>query len=578
MIRHRAFLSSGATLLLLTSTTQAQVASAILRVGDAPIGAAPGVMVTTLGGTSANEVGGVVVRVTLSSTNHAFWGAASSFSGVLIREEELVISGYEQSAFEGFFGASDLGNISYSPTCKNLTTLVTGLDCAWVDATPLAVEGDPIPTLPGMKYRFASRPGITASGIPYWVSGINDIATNTNQGDGIFYGAGATCLSKTGDPAPAPLTSFVSATDFDVRFSKFGTYNIQGLSTTDVATANTHIVVNGAIALDAGGNRVSEGTLVSIAAGGLGGEAWLNFGSLGVNEAGDWFAEGNTNGAAATNSFIVKNGVILYREGQVVGGLTLFGTVASAGAYMNDAGNIGYAWDTVGSITGIFVDNTLLLKEGDTVDFDGDGIVEATSIFKAQTVGLSLTVGNTHLSFGAIVTVAGVDRNCILVIALPNAATSFCSGDGSGTVCPCANGGLAGRGCASSSFANGARLTASGKAGASAVTDTLTLTASDVSGPGLFFQGTSQFAGGSGLTFGDGLLCAGGTITRMGVVFPASGSATYPGGLTPNPIHISGATSSGDVRHYQCWYRDSSVFCAAETYNLTQGVTVTWGP
>lgn len=157
-------------------------------------------------------------------------------------------------------------------------------------------------------------------------------------------------------------------------------------------------------------------------------------------------------------------------------------------------------------------------------------------------------------------------------------STPFCFGDGTGTACPCANSGALGNGCANSSFAAGAKLAASGIAGASAGTDTLVLTASNIPGPGLFFQGAGQFAGGLGIAFGDGLLCAGGAILRMGVVFPTGSSASYPGGLTPNPIHGAGTTTAGDVRHYQCWYRDAPVFCTADTYNLTQGLTLTWGP
>ncbi len=157
-------------------------------------------------------------------------------------------------------------------------------------------------------------------------------------------------------------------------------------------------------------------------------------------------------------------------------------------------------------------------------------------------------------------------------------STGFCFGDGTGTACPCGNSGSAGNGCANSSFAAGARLSSGGIAGASVGTDSLVLTASDIPGPGLFFQGDGQFGGGNGITFGDGLLCAGGTILRLGVVFPTGSSASYPGGLTPNPIHVGGATSAGDVRHYQCWYRDAVVFCSVDTYNLTQGLTLTWGP
>jgi hypothetical protein len=102
--------------------------------------------------------------------------------------------------------------------------------------------------------------------------------------------------------------------------------------------------------------------------------------------------------------------------------------------------------------------------------------------------------------------------------------------------------------------------------------------ATDVPGPGLFFQGTGQYGGGAGITFGDGLLCAGGTITRMGVVFPTGSSASYPGGLTPAPIHVAGGPiAAGDVRHYQCWYRDAASFCTSENDNLTPGLTLTWG-
>jgi hypothetical protein len=70
---------------------------------------------------------------------------------------------------------------------------------------------------------------------------------------------------------------------------------------------------------------------VSVAAGAVGVENWQNWGSLGVNEAGDWMVEGDTSGATTTDSFIAKNGVILYREGSVVGGLTLTGGRAQRG-------------------------------------------------------------------------------------------------------------------------------------------------------------------------------------------------------------------------------------------------------
>ncbi len=110
---------------------------------------------------------------------------------------------------------------------------------------------------------------------------------------------------------------------------------------------------------------------------------------------------------------------------------------------------------------------------------------------------------------------------------------------------------------------------------ASVTADTVVLTAQDITGPGLFYQGT----GPSDIPFGDGKLCAAVGIIRLGVVFPTAGSASYPGGLTPNPVHIQGLVpGSGGVRHYQTWYRDALPFCTSATFNLTQGLTLTWRP
>jgi hypothetical protein len=96
------------------------------------------------------------------------------------------------------------------------------------------------------------------------------------------------------------------------------------------------------------------------------------------------------------------------------------------------------------------------------------------------------------------------------VIVFPNLlpiGTAFCSGDGSGVACPCGNSGSAGNGCANSTFAAGGKLAGTGVASVTPGSDSLVLTATNVSGPGLFFQGTAQISGGSGTAFGDGLLC-----------------------------------------------------------------------
>ncbi|MDZ4773957.1 MAG: hypothetical protein SGI72_12580 [Planctomycetota bacterium] len=155
-------------------------------------------------------------------------------------------------------------------------------------------------------------------------------------------------------------------------------------------------------------------------------------------------------------------------------------------------------------------------------------------------------------------------------------STTFCTGDAVGTTClACGNNGAAGRGCANSGFAGGTRLANSGIASVSA--DTLVLTTTDITGPGLFFQANGLAA--NPITFGDGMLCAAAGILRLGVVFPTAGSSSYPGGLTPNPITIGGGPIfASDVKHYQCWYRDAIAFCTASTFNTSNGISLTWGP
>ncbi|MBL8858201.1 MAG: DNRLRE domain-containing protein [Planctomycetes bacterium] len=164
-----------------------------------------------------------------------------------------------------------------------------------------------------------------------------------------------------------------------------------------------------------------------------------------------------------------------------------------------------------------------------------------------------------------------------IVFTPPSPFAAFCFGDGSGTACPCANAGLTGNGCGSSSHPNGANLTATGVPSIS--NDTLILQGSGMSSVGgvLYFQGSAPMVAGAGLVFGDGLLCAGGTILRLGVKINSGGASQWPEVGDPS-ISVKGlVTTPGSIRHYQGWYRDSAVFCNPETFNLTNGLTVTWG-
>jgi hypothetical protein len=158
----------------------------------------------------------------------------------------------------------------------------------------------------------------------------------------------------------------------------------------------------------------------------------------------------------------------------------------------------------------------------------------------------------------------------------PPVGTPYCFGDGTATPCPCGNAGAAGNGCASSLVAAGANLGATGTP--SIVSDSITLLGSGMpNSSALYFQGTAQQNGGLGSVFGDGVRCAAGTVIRLKTVTNVAGASQYPGGgdLT---VSVRGAIAAPGNRTYQVWYRNAAAFCTASTFNLSNGLQLTWQP
>jgi hypothetical protein len=156
--------------------------------------------------------------------------------------------------------------------------------------------------------------------------------------------------------------------------------------------------------------------------------------------------------------------------------------------------------------------------------------------------------------------------------------TVYCSGDGTATACPCGNSGAAGNGCANSLNPGGAHIAGSGVASVAA--DSFVLTGTGMpNASALYFQGTIQVAGGAGAVFGDGLRCAAGTVIRLATKLNSGGTSSYPSG-TDTPIHTKGMIPiTGGTRDYQVWYRNADpVFCPPATFNLSNGLQVTWLP
>jgi len=160
---------------------------------------------------------------------------------------------------------------------------------------------------------------------------------------------------------------------------------------------------------------------------------------------------------------------------------------------------------------------------------------------------------------------------------------AFCAGDGVSNACPCANSGLAGRGCDNSVASGGAWLTASGSASLSADTLVLSSAGELPTALSIVLQGDNAI---TPVNFGDGLRCAGGTLRRLYVQSAVGGAISVPG---PGDLSVSARSASlgdtialGGSRVYQAYYRDpSSSFCPSPsggTFNVSGAIFATWAP
>ncbi len=213
-----------------------------------------------------------------------------------------------------------------------------------------------------------------------------------------------------------------------------------------------------------------------------------------------------------------------------------------------------------------------------------NGLVLATTLFCAPAPDYPGYV-NPVLPGEVIDGVLYTHVDHLVTTTLPNGGfrgttiAAFCSGDGSASGCPCANVGLSGHGCENSLGTGGGLLVASGTPSVSADTLELDGSAMSASGSVLYFQGTVAVNGAQGVTFGDGLRCVGGSVTRLGTRQNSGGTSGYGAPLGDTPISVKGLVPiSGGTRYYQAWYRNSGAFCTSSTFNLTNGVAVTWIP
>jgi hypothetical protein len=293
-----------------------------------------------------------------------------------------------------------------------------------------------------------------------------------------------------------------------------------------------------------------------------------------INDASQYVMRVNLDGSTLDDELILRDGlVVIAREGFGPASISPYAiTGFGTGSLRIDAtGNTFWLgdWndpDTTRDV-GIFRNDQLLVQEGLTM-------VGGQTIESISTVQTDFTISpdGRYLLFECRLQ-GGVDA-AVLLDLNGSPPQGFCFGDGTGTPCPCGNAGATGNGCASSVNASGANLAASGSS--SLTFDTLVLSGTGMpDSSALYFQGTSRASGGNGALFGDGLRCAAGSIVRLKTIVNASGASQYPEAGDPD-VSLRGMITAPGTRTYQVWYRNAAAFCTASTFNLSNGVLVTW--
>ena len=79
--------------------------------------------------------------------------------------------------------------------------------------------------------------------------------------------------------------------------------------------------------------------------------------------------------------------------------------------------------------------------------------------------------------------------------------------------------------------------------------------------------------------FGDGVRCADGSLIRLRTKQNVGGASQFPDSTDTLTLSARGGTPPGSalVGYYQVYYRNSAgAFCPPETFNVSNGIIITW--
>lgn len=376
------------------------VPTGLLHEGDPYPGGGPDEFVRSLGSLWVNGVGGYGLTLLNEDSSggslnfHTLWGNFTGGPGMRIFEEGAVDGNYQAISIQTDAKGDNNGNVYYSASTLDTST-GDSLDAMWINNTALAVEGESIPSLPGMFYSFASGVSVSDDGSRFlWVAGLTSTSGGSTENRALM-DQNENVVWKGGDTLPGysvPLDT--STPTFQTHVSAAGSNYISEANLDTGSSLNDGAMIYNSAALNSHGTNLREGNAVPASTPGMvAGESWDNFDDYRTNEAGDYYVTGDTDASTSVDEFVYANDRFVLREGDIVSHRILPGqsytlTGSIDGIDLNEDGDWVVRWAIDSSTNdALLLNGKVILQEGDKIDFDGDGAIDPNATI-SQFTGL----------------------------------------------------------------------------------------------------------------------------------------------------------------------------------------------
>lgn len=539
---------------LAATSALAPAQTALLREGDPAPGGASG----TVAGFSipaVNSAGGygcVIVWQDGGVNRFGIWGTLTPGAATLVREPGT-LAGLEQVAFADGLGMNDT---SFAYAAMSVQSGGGApIETLWIDDTLVVAQNQLAPDGTG-RFRYVQRPTLTTGGALAYFAGSAPTISAPLASAGLYRGTVPLYRSEDTVPSLGGPVSLLGVS-FETDLSPSGSRSIAPLAFDTLITGDEGIAIDGTgLALE--GVTLRTGNAVPASIGGRPGEAWTGFGIARINDSGAYLFGGETTAPFGQDDVLVQNGAITLREGDMVGGEVLIG--GPRGADINANGDTVVVWRTGPAAVirdALLFNGVLVLKEGDEVDWDGDGFDDPGSELRSIDWPTVRITNDRRIYFIATIARAGTLQRAFFELDVGTIGSSYCSATPNST------------GVQGTTFALGRTV---------ASENDVILGATDMP-PGAFgIFLVSETA--DQMPVSAGILCLGGDIgrynrpaeifqvTAQGAAFARIDVAALPlgTGLT--------AVQPGETWGFQAWHRD--VDAGTQLANFTLPVAITF--